>query len=232
MNSTFVFLHVGEDPNIEYFVRSILLTSPDAEIIQCSDLTTQKVKGVSTIFRNNEDNTNLMTFRLSCFHKLKLEHPAIYLDTDMLICKKINATELLKNFDVLCCQRSFGCDALINTTFKGMDLSEYNNKTFGEIYPIIACFTISRSYRYWLECFNNLLEINPKFHSWYGDQEAMRNISTTNKFLIGYLPESDVGCLPEFVKKNKLPTVLHFKGVARKSYLKPIFDELISENLI
>jgi hypothetical protein len=167
-----------------------------------------------------------MTFRLECFSKLGLSEPAVYLDTDMLVLGKIIPKMILKNSQVICCERSFGRDGLINTSFKGMDLKEYMNKTFGEIYPILAAFTLTENSSFWTECFQELLKLDPKFHWWYGDQEAMRNVANGGKFRIGYLPESQIACLPEFATKDNPPLCLHFKGPKRKAFMEGVWQSL------
>ncbi len=68
----FVFLQIGEDPKTELMVNSINLSNPNSRIIQCSDLYTRKINGVSEVLRLDSDVTNLMTFRLEAFAKLKL----------------------------------------------------------------------------------------------------------------------------------------------------------------
>jgi hypothetical protein len=93
----FVFLQVGNDPNVELMVDSIKISNPYSKIIQCSDLDTNKIKGVSEVFRISSDTNNLMTFRLEAFAKLNLNEPAIYLDSDMLVLKKINIADLLND---------------------------------------------------------------------------------------------------------------------------------------
>ncbi len=115
----------------------------------------------------------------------------------------------------------------MNTSFKGMDLAEYEGKTLGEVYPIIACFTVTRSPRFWQECLANLMQLDGKFHYWYGDQEAMRNVVRTDRFKVRYLPESKVACLPEYADPANLPLGLHFKGPARKEWMIPAFNQLL-----
>lgn len=219
----FVFLHVGTDPNVQLFVDSIRLTNPKANIIQCSDKDSPEIDGVSEVFRMNSNPSNLMTFRLECFSKLGLQDPAIYMDSDMLVLKII-PENILNGFQVICCKRTFGCNDVINTSFRGMDLKEYSNKTFGEIYPILACFTITKDFKFWSECFNELLKLDQKFHWWYGDQEAMRNIANSAKFKIDYLPESEIACLPEYAVENIPPLCLHFKGQNRKVWMRQVWE--------
>ena len=222
--NTFVFLQVGDDPFAEMMVSSITLSNPNSHIIQCSDPKTGKIKDVSQVFRLDSDPTNLMTFRLEAFSKLKLAEPAIYLDTDMLILKEIFADQFLQDTEVALCNRSFARDLLINTRFRNMDLSEYCNKTLGEIYPILACFTVTKSHEFWDACLTNLWGLDKKFHWWYGDQEAMRNIANGGIFSTRYLAESQVACLPEHFNAHTNASCIHFKGANRKSQMRDFYN--------
>lgn len=53
-------------------------------------------------------------------------------------------------------------------------LGAHENKTFGEVYPILAAFTVTRTFDFWAVCSERLLALDDKFHYWYGDQEAAR----------------------------------------------------------
>ena len=74
-----------------------------------------------------------MTFRLLAFSELRLTTAAIYLDTDMLVVAPLDVKGLLGENDVALCLREFGTQDTINTSFKGMNLIEYQGKTFGEV---------------------------------------------------------------------------------------------------
>jgi hypothetical protein len=107
-----------------------------------------------------------------------------------------------------------------------MDLSEYKNKTLGEVYPFIACFTYASNYKFWEECYNILINLNKKFHYWYGDQEALRIVDSQKKFNTGYLNENLICSTPEMLSKPSEVYSIHFKGPNRKK-LMPIFAEKI-----
>lgn len=217
MTLKFVFLQVGEDPLTPLLVRSIKKQMPDAEIFQCSDASTARIDGVDRISVCRENRENLMTFRLAAFSQLKLDAPAAYVDTDILFTKSCSTDALIDGCDVAVCRRTFAREALLNTNFRGMDLSEYRGKTLGEVYPYLASFNVTRSYRFWAECLNELNRLDPKFHWWYGDQEAIRNVIRRGEFRFRELEESDVSCLPECVNPNRMPLAIHFKGQTRKA---------------
>jgi hypothetical protein len=217
---TFVFLQIGNDQNIHLFIKSIQLSNPQARIIQCTDQKTSAISGVTEVFRIDSNAENLMTFRLEAFSKLNMDQPAIYLDTDMLVLKKIEVDHLLKNSDAALCRRSFGRNSIINTKYLNMNISEYKNKKMDDIYPFLACFTITKSYFFWEKCFENLMGLDRKFHYWYGDQEAIRNVAFSEEFMIEHVSESLVACLPEYISTDKDPLCLHFKGPNRKPLME------------
>jgi hypothetical protein len=193
----FVFLHVGADGLLPtLLVRSIRAQHPHARLIQCSDHLTQEIGGVSEVFRSRGNISNLMRFRLVCFARLGLTTPALYLDTDMLVMAPIDPALVLGECEIAVCAREFGRTNLINTSFGGMNLSEYEGKTFGEIYPYLGCATISQNAAFWQECLDEMDRLDPKFHFWYGDQEAIRNIVNAGKYRSTLLPESIYAFLP------------------------------------
>ena len=215
----FVFLHVGTDTRPELLVRSIRRILPSAEIIQCTNLPEYRVPGIDQLFLEDGDTSNLMTYRLQVFSNLGLNSPAIYLDTDILITRKPNIEALLGDKEIAVCRRSFSNEALINTRFRGMDLSEYKGKTLGQVYPYLASFNITKTHRFWDDCKDHLSKIDKKFHYWYGDQEAMREVIKTKNYSFSEMEESDVSCLPEFLKSQKNPLAIHFKGESRKNLM-------------
>jgi hypothetical protein len=217
MKLKFVFLQVGEDALTTLMVRSIKKQMPNAEVFQCSDAATARIPGVDHISVCAADRTNLMTFRLAAFSQLNLNAPAAYIDTDILFTKPCSVDALLQDCDVAVCRRSFARDSLINTNFRGIDLSEYRGKTLADVYPYLASFNVTRSYEFWEECLNELHRLDKKFHWWYGDQEAIRNVLLRGGFCFRELEESDVSCLPECINLNSLPVAIHFKGQSRKA---------------
>lgn len=221
------FLHVGQDiiyPTL--LVQSIRAHNPQATILQCSDLDTPQVDGTDAVQRLEGDVVNLMTFRLSCFSRLKVETPTIFLDTDMLCLQKLDLFRILHDNDIAVCRRQLGAKHLFRTYINlesisgSINLTEYTGKRLEEIWPYLACATVTKSSNFWTECLQNLLQLDPKFHLWFGDQEAIRNVVGSKKYKTTLLPEIVYACLPEaqplYGKQVKL---LHFKGPARKKVM-------------
>jgi hypothetical protein len=226
----FVFLHVGPDAVMpSLLVRSLRAQHAEAEIIQCTDALTQPVAGVDTVRRHAGDITNLMTFRLESFAALERNAPAVYLDTDMLCLRPLDAQDMLGTADIAVCSREFHRDALFNPRFGNLDLGEYEGRTLAEVYPYVACTTAAPSSAFWVDCRDNLRTLHPKFHRWYGDQEAIRNVASSGKYGIGRLPESVYGCLPDEPSPAESPApprLLHFKGAARKGLMLDVARRL------
>ena len=214
----FTFLHVGHDvvcPSL--LVRSIRAFHSDATILQCSDLSAPQIEGTDAVHRIEGDIANLMTFRLTCFSKLKIGAPTIFLDTDMLCLQKLDLAAILQDNDIAVLYREFEKKIFVNVGYKGISLTEYSGRTVGQVWPYLACTTITKSPDFWNDCLQNLLQLHPKFHHWYGDQEVIRNVVGRNKHKTTSLPESIYACLPEaHPQYGDAVKLLHFKGRRRK----------------
>ena len=217
MSAAFVFLHIGAQWQFpDLLVRSIRAFHKDAEIIQCTDHDTLAIDGVDAVSRFDGDPKKLMTFRLGSFAALNRRDPAIYVDADMLCVQSLDPATILAGCDVAVCGREYGLSILINPEFRGMDFSEHGDKTFGQVYPYVACATISADGLFWADCLANLNALHPKFHRWYGDQEAIRNVVNSGRYRFTVLPESIYGFLPGEAFGRMPPRLLHFKGNDRK----------------
>lgn len=219
--SHIVFLHVGTEtlfPTL--LVRSLRQHIPNARIYQCSDQVTPEIPSVDEILRFTGDVSNLMIFRLQCFSSLNIAAPTLFLDTDMLCVRSVDPSIIVGDADIAVCAREFGCRDFINTSLSEIDLSEYSGKTFGEVYPYVACATVTRTGKFWEDCLRNLKQLHPKFHFWYGDQEAIRNVVNRGSYRVSFLKESVYGCLPDQrTLTSSAPRLYHFKGGKRKSMM-------------
>lgn len=210
--STFVFFHVGEDLTWPIkLVNSIKESNPDAEIVMASDAETPDIKGVARRANVKGDRAHIMLLRLAGFAAVQMDKPAIYLDTDMIVKAKIDPEQLLGDKTALLCKRSFNKEGSFNIGLRGMDFSEYRGKTLGEVYPILACATITRDWQPWAQMTAMMDFIHPKYKLWYGDQEALKLYAKTEE--VGYLDESEYACLPEYEHSvYPYPKIIHYKG--------------------
>ena len=220
MDACFVFMHVGSEIEVpKMFVDSVRRIMPDSTIIQCTDDHTQEIQGVSRVFRLPLDQRYLMSARLKLFSELRLNHPAIYLDTDMLLIRKVQPIKILGEREVMVCRRDFDRIALFNRKMQGEDFQEYENQPLGVVFPYVACATISRDFNFWEWCYSVLTVIDKKFSRWYGDQEAIKRvIAGLDQHRYGFLEEHLYGCLPEYAGRlRRKPLIIHFKGGFRKA---------------
>lgn len=208
------FLHVGQDsvlPGI--MVRSIRQFNPEAHITQCTDRATPDVSGVDEVARIDGDVGHLMTFRLRSFAGLPIGEPTLFLDTDMVCANRIDAAGELGKFDVSVCVREFNKDVLLNPRAMDIDLREYEGRTLNEVYPYLACAVIAKDPAFWSSCLDNLMSLPHKFHRWFGDQEAMRNVIAAGGRSVGGLRESIYACPPNVAADPaRRPMLFHFKG--------------------
>jgi hypothetical protein len=228
MRPIFVFFHVGSDlATPEMLVRSIRHTNPGAEIIQCSDLITGKINGVDRVHRIDGDANNLMTFRLAGFASLNLDHAAIYLDTDMLVVRGLDPAALLADCRVRLCRRDFGRDSRHSGSQRGVQFPEHHQRPLGEVYPYVACATVTQDADFWKELLAIIDTLDARFHRWYGDQEAMRIwVESQSVASHGVLPETQFACLPEETGYLESASILHFKGFNRKPAMQSFFNSL------
>jgi hypothetical protein len=226
---TFVFYHAGSNTaEPRMLVESILAVDSQATIIQCSDLLTQRIHGVTRVARFASDPENLMTARIQAFANLNLQFPALYLDTDMLMIGQCDLQSLSSTCDVLLCERNFDVDVPHSGEQRGIKYPEHAGRPLGEIYPYLACATVTRNSRFWAELVAEMDVLDSRFHRWYGDQEAMRIwVEKRGRTSVGLLPEAVYACLPDKAKYTGQEKILHFKGYKRKA-LMPRFHALLT----
>jgi hypothetical protein len=212
--STFVFFHVGDDltwPN--KLVSSLKQTNPDVKIVMASDPGTPDLDGVDRRVNIKGDRQHIMLMRLAGFVGAQVEEPAMYLDTDMIVLEKIDPAQILGNKTAMMCRRSFNKDDIFNHGMRGIDFSEYKGRTLDQVYPILACATITRDWKPWAQMTAMIDFIDPKFKLWYGDQEVLRLYSKTEEDDVGYINESEYACLPEYQGAvTTAPKIIHYKG--------------------
>lgn len=217
---TFVFFHVGDDEKklMDRLTSSIRKVMPDADIIMCTDETTAIPDEVDSVHIGKYDRTKLMTERLRAFSELRLPTPAIYIDSDMEMIASFDPAKLLGNKSMMMCRRSFNKEAIFNPYQRGLDFSEYTGKTIDEVYPYLACATITSDWTSWGKLYDTLrLFLAEKFHIWYGDQEALKICGLSESpENIGFISEAEFGCLPEFFEDVNTSGIdvklVHYKG--------------------
>jgi hypothetical protein len=224
----FSFFYIGDSILPSLLIKSIRHHIPDAFIIQSTDLSTAAIDGVDKIWRYDGDISNLMTFRLESNANLNIKEQTIFLDTDMLMLKNFTLSNFV-NHDVVLCEREFGLNGIVNTKYNGMNMTMYENKSFKEVWPFLGCLNITKDNSFWEGCSDILKNLDPQFHFWYGDQEAIKIFVRDNPLLnYGIAKESFFACLPEYIDLKNLPYIAHFKGKARKELMLKMANELFS----
>lgn len=219
---TFVFFHYGDATKIpQKMVDSINAYNPGAEIIMCSDVETPEITGITRRVNFEFDREKPMEARLMVFSKLFLDKPAMYIDNDMLFLDYIDVEGILGDKEIILCRRSFDGHLGFNPVQRGIDFSEHSGKTIDQVYPYLACATITRDYKPWGSMYGALLTLfDEKYKRWYGDQEALRFASMAlTEQEMGVMHEREYACLPEYASQINRPRIIHFKG-DRKGQVK------------
>lgn len=212
--STFVFFHVGTDLSMPTaMVASLKKHNPGAEIIQVTDNATPTVPGVTWSHPTMGDPAHLMLWRTTAFADLRLDQPALYMDTDMLVRKPIHPELLLGGALIAVCRRSFMREAIFNVNQRGQDYSEYAGKTLDEVYPYLGCATITPDAEVWIKLAERYAALPDKFKAWYGDQEVLRDyVNGLSPLFVKKLDEYRYACLPEHFAEFPSPVIAHYKG--------------------
>ena len=214
-----VFMHVGQDTQLATIMaRSFRLHNPGARIIQVSDYGSPTIEGTDDVFRRRPRDNNIMLFRMRCFSELPIGAPTWFLDTDMLCNRPLEIQADPPMASV--CMREFDRDVIFNHRFRGMDMSEYRGRTLGSIYPYVGCTTRLEQPGFWTDCLAAMEKLDPKYHNWYGDQEAIRNVVANSSYPVGMLPESLYACLPEHETGAITPFIMHYKGLRKMKMLE------------
>lgn len=210
--ATFVFFHVGEDiTQPARLVDSIQKTNPGARIVMCTDADTPVIEGVERR-ELPVDRERLMVERWRAWAELGLEHPAVYLDTDMVVRGVINVSALLGDRNYVFCNRTFDRMVPFNGQQRGLDFPEHHERPLAVVYPLLACFTVTRSAEQWRLMHEKCAALPDKYQRWYGDQGVLREMLNTLKaHEFNLVEESQYACLPEHADKHN-PLIVHYKG--------------------
>jgi hypothetical protein len=155
-----------------------------------------------------------MTARLSSFATLGLNRTAVYVDTDMVFLKPVYAEKILGINNVVLCRRSFNRNGLFETNQRGLSFIEHGGKLLDNIFPYLACFTVTPNSNFWKDLLRIHEQLDPKYHVWYGDQESMRIYA--NLYKVSTVDESEYACLPEKnANQDYSAKILHYKGTRK-----------------
>jgi hypothetical protein len=211
--STFVFFHVGDDlfwP--KNLVHSLRLSNPSSEIVMVSDSGTPPLDGVDRRVDIRGSREEIMLMRMRGFAAAGCEQPAMYLDTDMQVIGRIDPSQILGESDAVLCRRSFDGDSLFNHRFRNMGFDEFAGKSMNEVFPILACATVTRNQGPWVRMSSLVEAMDERLRRWYGDQQALKLYALESQNT-GFFEEKDYACLPEYIgASGGAPKIVHFKG--------------------
>ena len=222
----FYFFHVGnESEQPQMLVNSILKTNVNCKIYQLTDQFTPIVKNIDNCYRYDcENSKNIMKFRMEAYARTNLNKNrfSIFLDTDMLVLKKINLSQQFKNSDVVLCQREINAHHYVNLNYNDMDMKEYNGLTMGEVWPFLGCFIAVKDNINLLKMNEIYNELEDKYKYWYGDQTVLKKFALDHPSLISIVSEKEYSDLPLNSTINPNAKIVHFKG-QHKHLMKAVY---------
>ena len=209
--STIVFMHVGSDTQqATVMVRSFRSHNPEAQIIQVADMDSPAIEGADEVARWPMPDDNIMLFRMRCFAALPTSDRAWFLDTDMLCHRPLTYLGEGRPQAAVCLRQANG--PIKPTFYQGVDiLAQYAGKTAMEVYPYLGCATMVDDCDFWSACLTQMENLDPKFHRWFGDQEALRDVVSRGDYNVGRLPDGIYACPPERMNASTA-MITHYKG--------------------
>jgi hypothetical protein len=223
----FVFYHIGSDAHLPgMLVQSILKTNPDSDITQVSDCNTKPIAGVTQFVQFDSKKItfdDLCKKRCEFYSQLKTQGPTVYIDTDMLVIKKLDPKDIFRNSNIVLCKRFW--DGTIHSTDINDNLYTFRNKNLSEIWPYLGCFVACRDNSFWNSLHKIIQTLPKEKDDWFADQHALKIFADSNNF--SYVSEQQYGCLPDEEHNNfDNASILHFKG-SRKKIMEQYYHNIL-----
>ena len=236
----FYFFHIGDDKDLpEMLVHSIKISNSDCKVYQISDYDSPEISKVDKCFRFEGNVSNIMKFRMESYSKINLEKdiPTIFLDTDMLVVKKLNEKKMFKNKNIVFCKREMHSDKYINLNYDDLNMIEFKNKKLGDVWPYLGCFFAIKNINPFIEMNKMYDLLDEKYKYWYGDQTILKQYVINDKKNITFVGENEYACLPEALFgpngnniRQKL-NILHFKGKKFKKLMIKSYKHFIKSKV-
>ncbi len=223
-------IHEHNEEDISLFISSIKRNHPESKIIQCSDFYTPKIEGIDKILRKKINLDKIMEERIAFYSTLKLSDPSVFLDTDMLLVKKIPLDQFLDKADVFLLKRSYDVEGNVPKLFRGQIYKDHLSGTLGQLYPYIGCFVITKNIEFWKNCYKIYKRLDKNYKFWFGDQKVFKEIVDKKIHKFAFLNESDFACPPRYINENKNPFLIHFKGKNSKYLIKDLYYQIYNKN--
>ena len=237
---SFYFFHIGDDKDLpEMLAHSVKISNSGCKVYQISDYDSPEVSNVDQCFRFKGNISNIMKFRMETYSKINLEKntPAIFLDTDMLVFKKLNEKQLFRNNDFVFCRREIDSQNDVNINYNNLNMVEYKNKKIGDVWPYLGCFFAIKNINPFIEMNKMYDHLDEKYKYWYGDQTVLKQYVINNKKKITFVGEKEYACAPDAlfgsdgsdIKKNL--KIIHFKGKKYKKLMFKSYKHLVQNKI-
>ena len=222
------FVSIGDESHncADLLVKSIKKTNSNCRIIQISNKEDRNISDIDEKIIFDFKSATFMFNRLeSQIAVLEKFGPTIFLDTDMLVNKDLNAIfDRLLNNDIVFTQRKN--NFYINDTFQNIKFPEFTNKTVNEVMPFNGGFLGVSNIAVQKKLLQIYLELPSKFHYWYGDQVALKKIYDTKEFKISLLDSNYNYNVKDISNYDKNICIYHFKGRFKK-LINPFYEKYI-----
>jgi len=156
--------------------------------------------------------------------------PTLFLDTDMLLLKKIDNFININDHDISVTIRTEKALAAMLHEDHKKKFPELFNKTFGEVMPFNSGIYFCKE-KYVLEFMLDSFKTMPQeYFSWYGDQIALNLMSRSKKFKIKIFENYKYNFTPKSINENiEDKYLLHFKGRRRNLFI-PYFKKIFGKD--
>lgn len=157
--------------------------------------------------------------------------PTLFIDTDMLLLKKIDNFIEIGNFDISVTKRTEkSMLKVLNYESHKDRFPDLVNKTLGETMPFNAGIYFCKNLntiKYMLSTFDKM---NKEYFVWYGNQVALNEMIRSKIFKIKIFDSLVYNYTPLNSDEDfSMRSILHFKGSKRHLYI-PVFKKIFGEN--
>lgn len=213
------FLYVGRVSNIpQIMVASVRAAMPHANIVQMTDLDTEKIVGVDDVIRKRWDQKFLMPYRLMHLKEFPPAN-AIFLDADVVVQKDLRCL-FQDEFD-------------IGLTYR--DETDPSLRKSPEAYrmmPFNAGVMLSRAsgMDFWAEAYNVCLAMPEDRRLWFGDQLAIKEVAARSTLKVNQYPCAIYNYSPSRWDEDlRDKFVIHYKGKNRKIWMQDQWGHLLRD---
>lgn len=201
---------------MDYFVRSIRRSNPAAGIYQLTDDQSEPVPGVDVIRLHTESEVQDGGF--DCIHRVShfaaLPGEWLFIDTDVIVQKDVTHV-FHESFDVAPVDRLWIPESTGQWRAGG-------DPGYRNLYRYNAGVVFSRSQRFWLDMYAELLKQPALRTAWVGDQLLLSRMAVPGgSYNVKVLPGMTYNFPPESSSDPHIEhaAIVHYKGKQRKPFL-------------